>query len=437
MSEDPAASSEESGPQPLEFIRPWIYDKQRLAIFEPRDSRGDLARYSLIEASTKVGKTIGCLAWLAERAFAGTEGQNFWWVAPVYRQAKIAYRRAKRGLDRRLYTANETEMAMRLCNGATIAFLSADRPDGLYGEDVFAAVIDEASRVKEDAWHAVRSTLTATRGPARIIGNVKGRRNWFYQLARRAEAGEPGMSHHRIVAADAVKAGVLAAEELEDARRLLPEPVFRELFLAEPSDDGGNPFGLDSIAACVAPLSLEAPLFWGWDLAKSRDFSVGIALDAEARVCRLERFQSPWTETKRRILAATGRARALVDSTGVGDPVLEDLQAARPGVFEGFRFSASSKQQLMEGLALAIQARAVSFPEGPIRAELETFDYEYTRTGVRYAAPEGLHDDCVCALALAIRLRSMPSGIGIIEYYRRLVEEKAARGETPGPARGK
>jgi hypothetical protein len=275
MSEDPAASSEESGPQPLEFIRPWIYDKQRLAIFEPRDSRGDLARYSLIEASTKVGKTIGCLAWLAERAFAGTEGQNFWWVAPVYRQAKIAYRRAKRGLDRRLYTANETEMAMRLCNGATIAFLSADRPDGLYGEDVFAAVIDEASRVKEDAWHAVRSTLTATRGPARIIGNVKGRRNWFYQLARRAEAGEPGMSHHRIVAADAVKAGVLAAEELEDARRLLPEPVFRELFLAEPSDDGGNPFGLDSIAACVAPLSLEAPLFWGWDLAKSRDFSVG------------------------------------------------------------------------------------------------------------------------------------------------------------------
>jgi hypothetical protein len=31
----------------------------------------------------------------------------------------------------------------------------------------------------------------------------------------------------------------------------------------------------------------------------------------------------------------------------------------------------------------------------------------------------------------------MPSGIGIIEYYRRLVEEKAARGETPGPARGK
>jgi hypothetical protein len=32
---------------------------------------------------------------------------------------------------------------------------------------------------------------------------------------------------------------------------------------------------------------------------------------------------------------------------------------------------------------------------------LEQFEFEYTRTGVRYSAPAGLHDDCVCALALA------------------------------------
>ena len=29
-----------------------------------------------------------------------------------------------------------------------------------------------------EAWHALRSTLTATQGPVRIIGNVSGRRNW-------------------------------------------------------------------------------------------------------------------------------------------------------------------------------------------------------------------------------------------------------------------
>ena len=30
----------------------------------------------------------------------------------------------------------------------------------------------------------------------------------------------------------------------------------------------------------------------------------------------------------------------------------------------------------------------------------------YTRTGVRYSAPEGAHDDCVCMLALAVQMRS-------------------------------
>ena len=90
--------------------------------------------------------------------------------------------------------------------------MSADNPDGLYGEDVWAVVMDEASRTKEEAFHAVRSTLTATRGPFRGIGNVKGRKNWFYAMARKAEAGEPELSYHKITAADAIAAGVLVAD---------------------------------------------------------------------------------------------------------------------------------------------------------------------------------------------------------------------------------
>lgn len=55
----------------------------------------------------------------------------------------------------------------------------------------------------------------------------------------------------------------------------------------------------------------------------------------------------------------------------------------------------------MEGLALAIQQRKISFPEGIISSELEQFEFEYTANGVRYSAPTGVHDDAVCALALA------------------------------------
>jgi hypothetical protein len=92
-----------------------------------------------------------------------------------------------------------------------------------------------------------------------------------------------------------------------------------------------------------------------------------------------------------------------VDATGVGDPIVERLQRMGEGHFNGFKFTPQSKQQLMEGLAVAIQNQEISFPEGPIVSELEAFEYVYTRTGVRYSAPEGVDDDCVMALALALR----------------------------------
>lgn len=345
------------------------------------------------------------MVWLAEQAMQGRPDRNYWWVAPIYPQAKIAFRRLKRGLPSEVYRTNESELTITLANGAVIWFKGADKPDSLYGEDVYAAVIDEASRCKDDAWHAVRSTLTQTRGPIRIIGNVKGRKNWAYKLARLAEAGEPGLHFTRLTAWDAVEGGVLDAQEIEDAQRLLPENVFRELYLAEPGDDEGNPFGIAAIRACIAPLSTADPNAWGWDLAKSSDWTVGIGLDAGGATCRFSRWQGPWEMTTDRIVAETHGQRALVDSTGVGDPIVERLQK-HSRRFEGYQFTAPSKQRLMEGLAVAIQRREVTFPEGPISAELESFEYAYTRTGVRYSAPEGLHDDCVCALALAVHARS-------------------------------
>ena len=382
--------------------RPWLYPKQEQAIFHP-------ARIVVIEASTKAGKTVGCLVWLTELGLQGKPGWNYWWVAPVYAQAEIAFRRLKRGLPHWAIRANESRLTIRLPNGAVIWFKSGEKPDNLYGEDVYGAVIDEATRIREESWHAVRSTLTATEGPIRIIGNVKGTKNWAYVLARRAEAGEPNMAYAKLTAYDAVEGGVLSPEEVEDARRVLPEHVFRELYLAEPSDDGGNPFGLTAIRACIEPLHTEcAPRAWGWDLAKAVDWTVGIGLCEHGAVARFERFQRPWRETIETIRSATGSVPALVDSTGVGDPVLEELQRAGGGNFEGFKFTIQSKQQLMEGLAVAIQQRQIRFPEGPIVSELEAFEYEYTRTGVRYTAPEGMHDDCVCALALAWAARRVP-----------------------------
>jgi hypothetical protein len=38
-------------------------------------------RISVIEASTKSGKTEGCIVWLMELAVRGKANVNYWWVA--------------------------------------------------------------------------------------------------------------------------------------------------------------------------------------------------------------------------------------------------------------------------------------------------------------------------------------------------------------------
>jgi hypothetical protein len=170
-------------------------------------------------------------------------------------------------------SANRSDLVITMPNQARWVFKTAEKPDLLYGEKVWTLVIDEASRCRDEAIHACWSTMTVTRGPIRMIGNVRGRHNLHYQWSRKGESGEPGFAYHRITADDAVTAGVFRREDVEAARSALPHAVFRELYYCEPSDDGANPFGLTHIAECVrrcgGQLSPGPVRVWGFDYARN------------------------------------------------------------------------------------------------------------------------------------------------------------------------
>lgn len=412
LSRNPKVEFEYGGVQ-YRWTRPPLYDAQFEALFSCPDPEGKTARYGICEASTKAGKTVGCMAWLAEQAITSKgDGREFWWVAPVYKQAQIAYSRMKRAIPPwTIARTNDAENVIVLFNGAIVRFRSAEKPDNLYGEDVYAAVVDEASRMREAAWHAVRSTLTATRGPVRIIGNVKGRGNWFYKLSRKAQMGAKDHAYRKITAYDAIAGGVLDPEEIADAKASLPEAVFKELYLAEGSEDGENPFGLTNIAACQSNvLSDERTVVIGADLGDTKDFTVVVGMDKYGNVTGIERWnKTGWPFTKQRLIKIIGKTPALIDSTGLGSPIVDDIKAACRNA-EGYVFSTRSKQHLMEGLALALQGREVTIfnpghgPGKTLVEELEIFEYVHTRTATLYSAPEGFHDDCVMALALAVEM---------------------------------
>lgn len=381
---------------------PRLYRKQAAAVLDP-------ARIVCIESTTKAGKTISCIIWQIAELLRSAPDTEHWWIAPVYQQADMAFTEAWKLLRGKPgFRQSLSQRAIIGPGERKWSFRSADKPDNLYGSAVSSAVLDEASRMKDDAIDAVYSTTTATRGRMRLIGNVRGRSNRHYQWSRKAEAGEPGFAYHRLTADDAVAAGLWSQSDLDMARRSMPHAIFRQLYYCEPSDDGANPFGIDAIRACAeinGGKMTGAPVkVWGLDIARKRDWTVLVGLDANRHVAAFHRWQGlPYSHIIQNIHAIVGpqsRACVFFDATGVGDPVGEQLKASKVWC-EPFIFSSVSKQGLMEGLAVALQQGRTSVIDGVHRSELEGFEYEMRGNRIVYEAPASMNDDSVCAHALA------------------------------------
>jgi len=207
------------------------------------------SRFTFTEASTKIGKTFSHIWWIFERSHEdwNKAGFNHWWVAPVYSQAKIAFNRLRAKLGKTgVYKINESSMTITCPNGAIMHFKSADNPDNLFGEDVYSVVFDEAPRAKVEAFYALRSTITATGGLMKLIGNFGGVANWMHQLKEKAKT-DPQYAYFKITAWDAVREGILPEEEILQAQRDLPKRVFNQLYLAEEMETDDQMCSFDNI----------------------------------------------------------------------------------------------------------------------------------------------------------------------------------------------
>lgn len=132
-----------------------------------------------------------------------------------------------------------------------------------------------------------------------------------------------------------------------------------------------------------------------------------------------------WVFQRKRIVQLCQQyngARLLIDSTGVGDPVCDELQRENVRV-DGYEFTNSSKKDLIENLSMMIENQQLAIPNIPeLINELKLYGYKTSPSGnAQYGAPEGYHNDCVIALALAAwQLKcSPPSGrifAGFVEH---------------------
>jgi len=384
----------------------------RIVGYTPRESQRPIfstpARFLTVDAGRRWGKSLTGINWLLQGSCERV-GES-WWLAPIYSQSKMAFRTllsaAKRGAAEQAFkTISHSEMRVEMINGSAITFKSADNPDTLRGEGLMRVVVDEAARVSRDVWEEVlRPAVSDTGGKVLFISTPKGK-NWFYELWTRGfDPQHPDYKSWKFPTADNPK---VSPEDIEQARQSLPVDVFNQEYLAEFLDNNAGVFR--NVKACMgstrqAPnprLSYKA----GLDLARLTDFTVLTILDETGRQVFFDRFNIlDWTVQVQRIVQVCQdyQAQVLIDSTGIGDPIFDQLQRAGLAV-EGYKFTQDSKKKLVELLMLSFeQARIQILDEQVQKNEIDIFEYTIGQSGtVHYSAPDGYHDDCVISLALA------------------------------------
>jgi hypothetical protein len=373
-------------------------------------------RFNVVCCGRRFGKTtLG----VNRLVMAALPGRPVAWCSPSYRMLTEVWRDCRRIIAPVVQRVDTQQHRIELVGGGVIEMWSLDQPDVARGRKYALVVVDEAAMVRdlEDAWAAVlRPTLVDFRGGAWFLSTPKGL-NYFKRLFDLGN--DPGQEDWAAWQMPTSSNPHIPPDEIEAARSLVPERTFVQEFLARFLDDGGLVYRRVLEAATAVPQDGPLPghrYAMGVDLARRVDFTVAVVLDLTTHeVAALDRFnQIDWSFQVGRLRALAERfgvQPAVVDQTGVGDPVVQQLQRELHTSVVGYQFTNATKAVAVEALALAFERGEIGIPDDPVLInELLAFEGNRLPSGmVRYEAPPGAHDDCVMALALAWQAAILPT----------------------------
>jgi hypothetical protein len=166
----------------------------------------------------------------------------YWVVAPTLDLAKHVYRYVLELVSHELIESiSQTDYSIWLRPDILVEFKSAERPERLVGASVSGMLIDEACRVKAEAWRgSLRGRLTDTKGWAIFASSpLGGKNNWVWAeiVARDGIDADYGSFSWRTIDNPHID-----PQEVEDARRQLPESWFKRDYEANWESFGGLVF---------------------------------------------------------------------------------------------------------------------------------------------------------------------------------------------------
>ena len=368
-------------------------------------------------------------------------GSLTWVVAPSYELCTRIFSRLERWSYLhfpfiKVTTKNNQPILENVQTLSTLRIKSGDSKENLKGDNPSLLLFDEAGDESNDVWYEylqpnVSQKFTWPDGSkanpqSLFIGNTK-QKNFFFDIYQRGLNHEEGYaSLHVPTAIEDADGNIIASsnpealsvEELIRIKLQTPQDIWRADWLAMFNQEDGAVFrNLKEIFRSEQFLGLcqrGHSYSFGLDPAKHVDFNVVIGICRNCHVVKfVDRsnkldyvFQKVRLLENIKLFGGKENVEVTMDSTGPGESIYDELD--RNGIYiSPFNFSRlNAKKDLVEKLVLFIEHNRIFIPDcqetQELKTELENFGRLDAQGKLKYEAPNGKHDDCVMALALAV-----------------------------------
>lgn len=396
----------------------------QLTLDEPHAGQDQLTaqakRFNVVVCGRRWGKSTDAIGRAVEPLL---RGKPVGWFNPTYPNLTESWRTVANALEPITARRSEQEHRIECVTGGVLECWSLDAPDSARGRAYARVIGDELAmaRLLEMAWqNVIRPTLTDYEGDAWLYSTPRGR-NFFHALYQRGQdTTYPDWRSWRFPSSANPH---LPKGEIEVARRELPERVFAQEYLAQFLEDSGGVFRNVTRVSTATPQKKALPghdYVMGVDWGRTNDFTVLTVWDLTTkRQAALERFNNIDALVQvSRFEALWARFRplaALAEQNSIGGPMI-DLLRRKYGHERilGWVATNATKAAMIDSYALGFEQEGFTLLNDPAQiAEHQAFEATRLPSGLlRYAAPEGLHDDTVIANALAHLAMQAPRGVG-------------------------
>lgn len=360
-------------------------------------------KYYILNIGRQFGKTMlginQMLYWAINH-----KGCNIAWVTPIYKQSKKVFDEMEKVTKTSgLFEYNRSDLTISGFN-SQIQFFSGERPDNIRGNTFDYLIVDEMAFTRPELWSEVLSATVLVKGKKVIFISTPKGKNHFYQLSLQPNYDNRYKYFHY----SSYDNPMIDAEDLEERKRSLPKHIFEQEYLAKFIDNASGLF--KNVDSCIIkPAERTQKLFGGLDIGRADDYTVLTILNKNYQMVYVQRWrQQEWSKIIDEVANKIREynAEIFVEVNNQGDVFFEMLQNKVYNNIQPYVTTTATKPIMIEDLAVHFENKDIGIlNENWLVDELNAFTYIYNEKTrrVQYGAPQGIHDDGVMSLALAVQ----------------------------------